>query len=77
MIALHREPFVTVQKRGTITVNASAHAAVGEPDAVELLLDRNDHVLGLRPRDVDVGRLLSVELTGPFEVVSKPTSSAR
>lgn len=43
---------VTVQKRGTITLNTAACAALGSPEAVELLYDREAHVLGLRPAPV-------------------------
>lgn len=48
MAPLAKKPYVTIQKRGTISLNAAAHAALGEPDAVELLYDRNERVVGLR-----------------------------
>ncbi|WP_073392469.1 hypothetical protein [Jatrophihabitans endophyticus] len=55
LVALGRDPQVTIQKRGTITLNAAAYAALHEPQAVELLFDRDDLVLGLRPCEPRLG----------------------
>lgn len=51
MLPLKVEPFVTIQKRGTISLNRSAFAALGAPDAVELLYDRQRGIVGLRAID--------------------------
>lgn len=48
MAPLAKKPYVTIQKRGTISLNAAAHAALGEPEAVELLYDRTERIVGLR-----------------------------
>jgi hypothetical protein len=48
MIPLANQPYVTVQKRGTISMNKSAHALLGDPDAVELLYDADAKVMGFR-----------------------------
>jgi hypothetical protein len=48
LIPLRQDPRVTVQRRGTITINAAAYVALGSPEAVELLFDRQAMVLGLR-----------------------------
>lgn len=45
------EALVTVQRRGTFSFNAAARAAIGEPEAVELLYDPDDRVIGFRPAD--------------------------
>lgn len=44
-------PMVTIQKRGTLSFNRPAFEALGEPSAVELLYDREERVVGLRPID--------------------------
>ncbi len=49
MVPLGRDPYVTIQKRGTISVSPAAHAALGSPEAVELLYDPAEHIIGLRP----------------------------
>ncbi|MFJ4972448.1 hypothetical protein [Streptomyces sp. NPDC088755] len=49
MAPLVKQPFVTIQKRGTISLNAAAHALLGKPEAVELLYDREESVVGFRP----------------------------
>jgi hypothetical protein len=49
-----QEPTVTVQKRGTFSMNAAAYAALGAPEALELLFDREANVLGLRGVDASV-----------------------
>lgn len=46
---LARVPSVTIQKRGLISMNRSAHALIGSPDAVELLYDPERKLIGLRP----------------------------
>ncbi|WP_369197603.1 hypothetical protein [Streptomyces djakartensis] len=48
MAPLVKQPFVTIQKRGTLSLNAAAHALLGKPDAVELLYDRDEQIVGLR-----------------------------
>ena len=45
------QPMVTIQKRGTISLNRPALEALGEPAAVELLYDRDERLMGLRPVD--------------------------
>lgn len=46
-------PSVTVQKRGLISVNRAAHALMREPEAVELLWDKERQIVGLRPVPID------------------------
>jgi hypothetical protein len=42
---------VTIQKRGTISMNRAAYVALDSPDTVELLYDLADRVVGLRAVD--------------------------
>jgi hypothetical protein len=49
MAALSRAPFVTIQKRGTFSLNRAAQVALGEPEAVEFLYDADEKIIGLRP----------------------------
>lgn len=51
MAPLVKHPYVTMQKRGVISMNAAAHAAMGNPKAVELLYDSDEKVIGLRPAE--------------------------
>jgi hypothetical protein len=51
LIPLSKEPTVTMQARGNLSLNASAFAAMGSPKAVHLLYDRDEHIIGLRPAD--------------------------
>jgi hypothetical protein len=44
---------VTMQKRGSLSLNASAYLAMGSPKAVHLLYDRVERVIGIRPADPD------------------------
>ncbi len=50
---LGKTPTFTIQKRGTLSLNRSAYALLGEPAAVELLYDRDEHVVGMRPVEAD------------------------
>lgn len=48
------QPLVTIQKRGTMSFNRAAFEALGEPEAVELLFDRQERIVGFRPVGGDV-----------------------
>lgn len=46
-----KEPTLTVTVRGTLNINEPALIALGKPDAVVLLYDRDEAVIGVRPAD--------------------------
>ena len=48
MVPMQAAPHVTIQKRGTLSLNRSAFEALGAPDAVKLLYDRDARIVGLR-----------------------------
>ena len=48
MAPLARAPYVTIQRRGTVSLNKAAHLALGEAEAVELLYDKQARIVGLR-----------------------------
>lgn len=52
-IPMSKRPQVTIQSKGTISLNASSYHALGQPRAVELLYDRADRIIGFRPASVD------------------------
>lgn len=73
LVPLAREPALTLQKRGAISLNTSAYAALGGPCAVELLFDRELSVVGLRPVQPTCGHAYPVRSAsgngaGPFVV---------
>ena len=47
MVPLVKQPTATLQKRGTMSLNKAAHVALGSPDAVELLYDRAEQIIGM------------------------------
>lgn len=51
MVPLTKAPFVTIQRRGTFSINKSAWVALGEPEAVEFMYDAEIGVIGLRKVD--------------------------
>lgn len=51
MVPLAKAPYVTIQRRGTISFNAAAYSALGEPSALELLFDAERNLVGFRPVD--------------------------
>ena len=53
MVPVPKEPMVTLQKHGVLSLNAAAVAALGSPAAVELLYDRAEQIIGLRPAEAD------------------------
>lgn len=48
LVPLKRDPTITVQKRGTMSLNKAAQMVLGAPAAVELLYDANARTVGLR-----------------------------
>ncbi|KUG58516.1 hypothetical protein AVL61_16800 [Kocuria rosea subsp. polaris] len=51
MTPLAKAPSVTIQKRGVISLNKAAHDLVDNAETVELLYDRDRHVMALRATD--------------------------
>ena len=52
-IPMKKRPQVTIQAKGTLSFNASAHHLLGEPKAVELLYDREERIIGFRSTEPD------------------------
>jgi hypothetical protein len=48
------EPFVTIQKKGVISLNRAAFGALGRPEFVELLFDPDSRLVALRGVDSSV-----------------------
>jgi hypothetical protein len=55
-----QEAAVTLQKRGTMSLNLAAFRALDEPEAVELLWDREDRLMGLRKAEPDTAHAYKV-----------------
>ncbi|MEP7021025.1 MAG: hypothetical protein ABI808_10260 [Pseudonocardiales bacterium] len=73
LVALKREPTITIQKRGTMSLNRSAQVVLGSPAAVELLFDAGRRIVGLRPVDPRADHAYPVRSStglenGPFVV---------
>jgi hypothetical protein len=51
---LTKAPTVTIQKRGLFSLNRAAHSLIKDAGTVELLFDRVDQIVGIRPVDDDV-----------------------
>jgi hypothetical protein len=49
MTPLAKAPSITIQKRGTFSINKAAHKLIGEAETVELLYDRDARVIAMRP----------------------------
>jgi hypothetical protein len=47
------KPYVTIQRKGTLSLNRAAFEALGKPEAVKLLYDRNERMIGFRPADTE------------------------
>lgn len=66
-------PHVTIQKRGTLSLDRSAFEALDAPKAVELLFDRQARIVGLRPvsatdQDASHVRAASRSPRGPWVI---------
>jgi hypothetical protein len=64
VVASARRPQITIQRRGTLSINRAAFEALGSPLAVELLFDASNQILGLRATSVDAERAYPVRGVG-------------
>ena len=55
-----RQPYVTMQKKGVISLNKAAFDALGQPDSVELLYDSESRLVGLRKVDSSIDHAYQV-----------------
>ena len=62
---MSKQPQVTIQSRGTISMNLSAYMALGSPQSVELLFDRERKVIGFRPAKGDNHTAYPLRKVGP------------
>jgi hypothetical protein len=51
MVPLAKRPYITIQRRGTLSINRPAYDVLGAPEAVELLYDPERRIVGLRAVD--------------------------
>ncbi|WP_068483811.1 hypothetical protein [Pseudoclavibacter helvolus] len=49
---LAKAPSITIQKRGIFSINKAAHNLIGSADTVELLYDRDERIIGIRPAEM-------------------------
>lgn len=60
-----KSPFVTIQRRGPFSLNRAAYEALGKPEAVSLLYDEEEKLIGFKPRPLNYARALPVRPQGP------------
>jgi hypothetical protein len=65
LVPLENRPYVTIQKRGTISINQAAFDALGEPQAVELLYAPSERIVGLRAVPSSAEHAYPVRTAGP------------
>ena len=76
-VPLSKDPAVTVQHRGALSLNKSAYAAIGSPKMVELMFDRDEHIIGIRGADPQAAHAYEPyaakgnEESGPYVVAGK------
>lgn len=64
LVPLAKAPYVTIQKRGTMSFNHSAFVALGSPEAIELLYDRDERIIGVRAVHPGVEHAYPIRATG-------------
>ena len=60
-----KQPLVSLQRKGTFTLNRAAYLALGEPAAVELLYDADERMIGFRSADPTKRTAYAVRTTDP------------
>ncbi|MQA15703.1 MAG: hypothetical protein GEV09_16530 [Pseudonocardiaceae bacterium] len=56
---------MTIQKKGTLSLNKAAQVALGEPDAVELLFDASERIVGMRGADLSLAHAYPLRAQKP------------
>jgi hypothetical protein len=66
------DPAITFQRAGVISLNVAAHEALGQPEAVVFLFDRDEQLLGIRAatRDIAHAYRLRKPVSGDHWLVS-------
>ncbi len=64
------QPWVTIQKKGLLSLNRAAMEALGTPEAVELLYDREEQIVGIRPTSKDNPRSFPARRQGKRETAN-------
>jgi len=59
-----RDPAVTIQKRGALSLNRPAYEALDSPEAAELLFDREERLIGIRKADPSADHAMPVRPLG-------------
>jgi hypothetical protein len=62
-----KELFVTIQRRGNISLNRAAFRAMGSPEFAELLFNRSKRLIGIRPTKSRSGRTVPIRKQGQSE----------
>lgn len=57
-------PYVTIQRKGPFSFNRAAYKLLGEPEAVELLFDKRQRVIGFRPISPEKAKAFPVRAQG-------------
>ena len=57
-------PYVTIQKRGILSLNRIAFMALGAPAAVELLYNRTDQVVAIKGASIEVPHAHALRAVG-------------
>lgn len=63
--AATKSPMVTLQRGGPFSLNKAAHHLVGSPEAVELLYDKENELIGFKPASSSSPRAFPVRPQGP------------
>lgn len=61
------EPAITIQKRGALSLNTAAFEAIGSPEYIELLYDRDERLIGVKGSDENTPHAYTVRGTGKNE----------
>lgn len=62
--AASKAPMVSIQRKGPFSVNRAAHELMGSPEAVELLYDREQELIGFKPTSLKSPRAFPVRPQG-------------
>ena len=63
-VAPASDPYVTIHRRGVISLNSVAWAGLGQPDCVELLYDRETNEMGIRGVEPEAAQAYRLRLEG-------------
>lgn len=77
LVPLAQLPYVTVQRKGILSLNLSAFEELGKPEAVELMYDSDEEIIGIRAVEPTIEHAYPIRKSGETTILVSGIAFAR